>query len=83
VDNCVIKSSSCNPTIDTLWSLVKLAKNWSDYLLQNTVLPETVAEAVERLMTELEGEHKIALASMCEEDYWHRVALYILMMRPG
>jgi hypothetical protein len=71
VDNCVIKSSSCNPTIDKFWSLVKLAKNWSDYLLQNTAPPETVAEAVEWLMSVLEDEAKSVIRSMREEDLFN------------
>jgi len=68
VDNCVIKSSYYNPTIGKLWSLVKLTKNWSDIFQQNFQQPETVTEAIERLMTVLEGEHKIALAIMRKED---------------
>jgi hypothetical protein len=68
VDNCVIKSSYYNPTIGKLWSLVKLTKIWSDIFQQNFQQPETVTEAIERLMTVLEGEHKIALAIMRKED---------------
>ena len=68
MDNCVIKSSYYNPTIGKLWSLVKLTKNWSDIFQQNFQQPETVTEAIERLMTVLEGEHKIAIAIMRKED---------------
>jgi hypothetical protein len=45
-----------------------LAKIWSDYFLQNTNLPETVDEAVERLMTVLEDEEKSEIRSMTEDD---------------
>jgi hypothetical protein len=68
VDNSVIKSSYCNLTIGKLWSLVKLAKNWTTFLQNNFRLPETVDEAVERLIFILEDEHKAALAIMQEKD---------------
>jgi hypothetical protein len=45
-----------------------LAKNWPTFLQDNSRLPETIDEAVERLMMILEGEHKVALAVMREED---------------
>ena len=45
-----------------------MAKNWTTFLQNNFRLPETVDEAVERLMTVLEDEHKAALAIMQEED---------------
>ena len=45
-----------------------MTKNWSDIFQQNFQQPETVTEAIERLMTVLEGEHKIALAIMRKED---------------
>jgi hypothetical protein len=41
-----------------------LIKNWSDNLKH----PETVDEAVERLMMILDGEQKIAIAVMPKED---------------
>jgi hypothetical protein len=45
-----------------------LTKNWTDNFQQNFQLPETVNEAVDRLMLILNGEQKIALAGMQEED---------------
>jgi len=68
VDNCVIKSSYCNPSIGKLWSLVKLTKNWSTFLQGSFGLPETLDEAVERLMTLLAGEYKVVLATKQKED---------------
>ena len=45
-----------------------MAKNWTTFLQDNFRLPETIAEAVERLMSVLEDEHKAALAIMQEKD---------------
>jgi len=45
-----------------------LIKNWSSFLFDNSRLPETIAEAVGRLMLILDGEQKIAIASMQEDD---------------
>lgn len=45
-----------------------MAKNWSNLFQQNFQQPETVADAVKRLMMILEGDHKVALATMPEED---------------
>ena len=45
-----------------------MAKNWSTFLQDNFRLPETVDEAVERLMTVLEDEHKATLAIMQEKE---------------
>lgn len=45
-----------------------MTKNWSDFFQQIFRPPETVAEAVDRLMSILEGEHKIALAVMSEQE---------------
>jgi hypothetical protein len=45
-----------------------LAKNWTTFLQDHSRLPETVDEAVERLMSVLEDEHKAVLAFMQEED---------------
>ena len=47
---------------------MKLAKNWTTFLQDNFKLPETVAEAVERLMFILEDEHKATLTIMQEKD---------------
>ncbi|MDD5319506.1 MAG: hypothetical protein PHD43_02605 [Methylococcales bacterium] len=45
-----------------------MTKNWPTFLQNPFRLPETVAEAVERLMAVLEDEHKAVLAIMQEED---------------
>ena len=45
-----------------------MAKNWTTFLQDHSRLPETVDEAVERLMSVLEDEHKAVLAFMQEED---------------
>lgn len=41
-----------------------MTKNWPDFIQ----LPETVDEAVHRLMVVLEDEHKAVVASLREED---------------
>jgi hypothetical protein len=41
-----------------------LIKNWPDFIRP----PETVDEAVDRLMAVLEDEHKAVIASLREED---------------
>jgi hypothetical protein len=41
-----------------------LTKNWPDFIRP----PETVDEAVDRLMVILEDEHKAVIASLREED---------------
>ena len=45
-----------------------MAKNWTTFFHDHSRLPETVDEAVERLMSVLEDEHKAVLAFMQEED---------------
>jgi hypothetical protein len=45
-----------------------LANNWTTFLQDHSRLPETVDEAVERLMSVLEDEHKAVLAFVQEED---------------
>jgi hypothetical protein len=50
------------------WSFVKLTKDWSDIFLKNTMLPETVGEAVEWLITVLEDRHKMFLTLMREDE---------------
>ena len=45
-----------------------MTKNWSAILLDNSRLPETLVEAVDRLMMVLDGEQKITIANMQEED---------------
>ena len=48
-----------------------MTKNWPTFLQDNSRLPETIDEAVERLMMILEGEHKVSLAVMREEDLFN------------
>ncbi len=43
-------------------------ENWTDHFQQNFQQPETVDEAVDRLMMILDGEQKIAIAIMQKED---------------
>ena len=50
------------------WSEVKLTTNWPTFLQDNFKLPETVDEAVDRLMMVLDDEQKIALATLQEDD---------------
>ena len=45
-----------------------MAKNWTTFLQDHSRLPETVDEAVERLLSVLEDEHKAVLAFMQEEE---------------
>ncbi|NOU12632.1 MAG: hypothetical protein HOO92_01505 [Methylococcaceae bacterium] len=45
-----------------------MIKNWPTYLQDNSRHPVTVAEAVDRLMLVLDGEQKIAIASLQEEN---------------
>jgi hypothetical protein len=68
VDNPVITLSQTHPVARQFWAGVKLIKNWSDNCQQSFKHPETVDEAVERLMVILDGEQKIAIAVMQEED---------------
>ena len=55
-------------THDNCWSEVKLTTNWPIFLQDNFKLPETVDEAVDRLMMVLDDEQKIALATLQEDD---------------
>jgi hypothetical protein len=48
-----------------------LTKNWSDIFQQNILIPETVSEAVERLMMVLDSEQKATIAAMREEDLFN------------
>jgi hypothetical protein len=68
VDNPVITLSQTHPVARQFWAGVKLIKNWTDNFQQNFQHPETVDEAVERLMMILDGEQKIAIAVMQKED---------------
>jgi hypothetical protein len=45
-----------------------LTNNWSDIILQNTLQPETIEEAVEQLRTVLEDRHKMHLSILKEDD---------------
>jgi hypothetical protein len=68
VDKPVITLSQTHPVARQFWAGVKLIKNWSANFQQNFQHPETVDEAVERLMMILDGEQKLAIAVMQEED---------------
>jgi hypothetical protein len=68
VDKPVITLSQTHPVARQFWAGVKLIKNWSDNFQQNFQHPETVDEAVERLMMILDGEQKLAIAVMQQED---------------
>lgn len=68
VDNPVFNLSQFPLTTLPLWSEVKLINNWTTFLQDNSRLPETVDEAVDRLMMILDGEQKIAIAVMQKED---------------
>ena len=50
------------------WSYVKLTTNWPTFLLDNVKLPETVDEAVDRLMIVLDDEQKIDIATLQEDE---------------
>ena len=50
------------------WSDVKLTTNWPTFLQDNFKLPETVDEAVDRLMMVLDDEQKIDIATLQEYD---------------
>ena len=45
-----------------------MAKNWTTFLQDNLRLPETVDEAVERLITVLEDDAKSEIRSMVKDD---------------
>lgn len=45
-----------------------MSKNWSALKLEVLNPPETVADAVDRLMMILDGEQKLAIAAMQKED---------------
>jgi len=46
----------------------KLTVNWASFLNDSLKQPKTVDEAVDRLMTVLDDEHKQAIATMQEDD---------------
>jgi len=71
VDNPVTNSSYSVLTLGNGWSLVKLTKNWSAILLDNSRLPETLVEAVDRLMMVLDGEQKITIAKHAGRGFNH------------
>jgi len=68
VDKPVTYLSHYPPTHDNCWSDVKLTTNWPTFLQDNFKLPETVDEAVDRLMMVLDDQQKIALATLQEDD---------------
>jgi hypothetical protein len=45
-----------------------LTKNWPDFLQQNVKPPETVAEAVDRLIAILDDDQKAVIAAMREDE---------------
>jgi hypothetical protein len=45
-----------------------LSKNWPELLQQHTKPPESLDEAIDRLMTILDDEQKAAIVEMREED---------------
>jgi hypothetical protein len=45
-----------------------LTKNWTDLFQQHAKPPESLDEAIERLMSILDDEQKTAIAAMREED---------------
>ena len=45
-----------------------MTKNWPDLIQRNIQPPETVSEAVDRLMIILEDDHKAAIAIMQEDE---------------
>ena len=68
VDKPVTNLSHCPASDYNCWSDVKLTTNWPTFLQDNFKLPETVDEAVDRLMMVLDDEQKIALATLQEDD---------------
>jgi hypothetical protein len=46
----------------------KLTTNWPTFLQDNARLPETVDDAIDRLMAILESEHKATTANLQEDD---------------
>jgi hypothetical protein len=68
VDKPVTYLSHYPPTHDNCWSDVKLTTNWPTFLQDNFKLPETVDEAVDRLMMVLDDEQKIDIATLQEYD---------------
>jgi hypothetical protein len=61
VDKPVTNLSHYPPNHYNCWSEVKLTTNWPTFLQDNFKLPETVDEAIDRLMILLDDEQKIAL----------------------
>lgn len=45
-----------------------MTKNWTDLFQQHAKPPESLDEAIERLMSILDDEQKTAIAAMREED---------------
>ena len=68
MDKPVTNFSHHPPTHDNCWSEVKLTTNWPTFLQDNFKLPETVDEAVDRLMMVLDDEQKIDIATLQEDD---------------
>ncbi|SJM90422.1 DUF6794 domain-containing protein [Crenothrix polyspora] len=45
-----------------------MAKNWKDHFQQSVQQPKTIVDAVDHLMTILDGEHKLAIAAMKNDE---------------
>ena len=68
MDKPVTNLSHYPASYDNCWSDVKLTTNWPTFLQDNFKLPETVDEAVDRLMMVLDDEQKIDIATLQEYD---------------
>ena len=68
VDKPVTNLSHYPASYYNCWSDVKLTTNWPTFLQDNFKLPETVDEAVDRLMMVLDDEQKIDIATLQEDD---------------
>ena len=68
MDKPVTNFSHYPPTHYNCWSEVKLTTNWPTFLQDNFKLPETVDEAVDRLMMVFDDEQKIDIATLQEDD---------------
>ena len=68
VDKSVTNLSHYPASYYNCWSDVKLTTNWPTFLQDNFKLPETVDEAVDRLMMVLDDEQKIDIATLQEDD---------------
>jgi hypothetical protein len=58
-------------TLGKLRPLVEMTINWTTYLLDNSRMPESVDEAVDRLMMILDDEQKNSITVMQEENLFN------------